>query len=241
MDYSYNLANATLNLLPPSKRKPTTLALFSSSDWYLQYLHDIFFNKYANGDSSIDYNNATAYVVGDKVRYVDNKIYERIGVGSTTGTIPTDANFWMPILNNFIGVVERAKYQSFRLVFEYALNKWFKTQFNQFTGWDGSGNPTPLSDIYIQNTLVDTNSFIVGVDESQSSSVWASDLEQLVSVINLDYLYNPFMFVINIPTAVYDALLPAEPPGITTPKDNVVRAFADNYVLGGVTYTINPY
>lgn len=241
MDYSYNIANATLNLTPPNKRKPTTLALLGASDWYLQYLHDLFFTNYADGDASGDYSGATQYFPVDRVRYVDNKIYERIGIGPTTGVDPTDATFWMPILNNFIGVRERAKYNSKRVVFEYSLNKWFKTQFNQFTGWDGSGNPTPLSDIYIQNTPVDTNSFIVGVNEGQSSAVWATDLEQQISVINVAYSYNPYMFVINIPTAIYNALLPAEPPGITTPKDNVVRAFADNYVLGGVTYTINPY
>lgn len=241
MDYSYNVANETLNLTPPNKRKLTTLAYLGASDYYLQYLHDLFFTNYADGDNSLDYDNTTAYTVGDRVRYVDNKIYERIGAGPTIGTIPTNVAFWMPILNNFIGVRERAKYTSNRVVFEYALNKWFKTQFNQFTGWDGSGNPTPLSDIYIQNTPVDINSFIVGVDEPESSTVWLTDIEQQISVINLDYFYNPFMFVINIPTAVYDALLPAEPAGITTPKDNVVRAFADNYVLGGVTYSIAIY
>ena len=241
MDYTYNIANATLNLLPPNKRKATSIAYLSASDTYLQYLHDLFFNGYADGDSSGDYNNAAPYAVGVKVRYIDNKIYERIGIGSTTGTIPTDTDFWIPVLNNFIGVRERARYTSNRVVFEYALNKWFKTQLNQFTAWDGAGNPTPLSDIYIQNTPVDTNSFVVGVDEEESSSIWLTDSEQMVSVINLDYFFNPYMFVINIPIAVYDALLPSEPGGITTPKDNVVRAFADNYVLGGVTYTIAIY
>lgn len=247
--YDYNLTAETLQLTPPNKRTSTTLALLSVSDFYFQKLHDLFFTNYADGDASIDYAGGTTYVAGDHVRYVDNKIYERrrlnlttgAVIGNTTGIIPTNTDNWIVLLNNFIGVRERSKYKSNRVVFEWALNKWFKTTFRQFTGWDGSGNPTPLSDIYIQNIPVDLNSFIVGVNEAQSSDVWASDVEQQVSVINLAYFFNAYMFSINIPTAIYNALLPAEPAGITTPKDNVVRAFADNYTLGGITYLIKIY
>jgi len=238
--YDYIVSNETLQLTPPNKRETTTLAYLSVFDDKFQKLHDLFFDNFADGSTEIDYAGGTTYSVGNRVRYIDNKIYERIGTGNTTGVAPTDLTKWMAVINNFIGVRERSKYTSSRVVFEWALNKWFKTVFRQFTAWDGAGNPTPLSDIYIQNTAVDFGSFMVGVNEAQSSDVMFSDSEQ-TSFINLAYFFNTSMFTINIPTAVYNALLPAEPAGITTAKDNVVRVFADKYCLGGVQYIIAIY
>ena len=40
-----------------------------------------------------DYDNATAYVVGDKVTYLDNSY---IATAPTTGNLPTDVTFWSP-------------------------------------------------------------------------------------------------------------------------------------------------
>ena len=100
-----------------------------------------------------------------------------------------------------------------------------------------------MSDIYIKNIPVDLGSFIVGSNEVQSSSIWVNDTEQLISVINLAYFFNTYMFTIYFANGAgqYDALLPSEPAGQTVAKDNVVRAFADNYVLGGCTYSITLY
>lgn len=241
--YDYNALDEATKLTPPSKRKPNTLAWLSVLTYYIQYLHDLFFNSYADGDSSLDWVSGGTYAYGNRVRYLDNKIYELTNLaGITAITTPpnADPSNWILILNNWIGVRERAKYNSQRVVFEYALNKWFKTAFRQFTGWDGSGNPTPLSDIYISNNLIDTIEFVAGVDETESSAVYLTDAEQK-QFIGLTFIVNAFTFTINIPLAVYDALIPTDPSGTTTAKDNIVRAFADNYVLGGLTYNILPY
>lgn len=241
--YDYNANEEAEKLTPPNKRKPNNLATLSVLVYYVQYLHDLFFDSYADGNSSLDWVSGASYSYGDRVRYIDNKIYELktlAGISGLTDPPSVDVFNWILVLNNWVGVRERSKYNSQRMVFEYALNKWFKTTFRQFSGWDISGNPTPLSDIYISVNLIDTKSFIVGVDEDESSAVWLTDEEQL-QFINLDFIFQRYMFTINIPLAVYDALLPLEPSGSTIPKDNVVRAFADDFVLGGVTYNINPY
>lgn len=238
--YDYNIALDTERLTPPNKREETTLSFLGVFGDKLQYLHDLFFNDYADGSSADDWSSVTTYLYLQRVRYKDNYIYELNVPSLVSATPPNQDSQWVRVLNNWVGVRERSKYTSHKIVFEYALNKWFKTTFSQPTGWDGSGNPTPRSDIYIQNNDSINHSFVFGANEAESSAVFVNDLEQQ-EFINIDINFNKNMFTINIPSAVYDALLSSDPPGITTPKDNIVRAFADKYVLGGVNYNIAIY
>jgi len=241
--YDYDLANATELLLPPNKRKPTTLAYLGVFAAILQRFRDLFLEEYADGTDYIDFTPSISYIYTERRRDIDGAIYEVITVAGITGiaTRPAlDPTNWIKVLNKFVGARERAKYTSQNVTFEYALNINFKTIFRQFTGWDGAGNPTPLSDIFIVKLPVDTGSFIVGIDEDESSAVRISDTVQK-SFIGTGFVFNPFMFSLNMPLAVYDALIPTDPSGITVEKDNIVRGFADNYVLGGVTYTIITY
>lgn len=158
--------------------------------------------------------------------------------------LPPDQDLvnWIKVLNNWIGLRERAKYNSQKIVLEYALNKVFlpliyplTTTFRQPTGWDGSGNPIPNSDIFIQNNTVNSSAFFIGSDESQSSAVADSDDDQQ-SFIGDGYTNTPFLATINVPIAVFDALA-----GNDIDRTNVIRSFASKYILAGITYNVTTY
>jgi len=130
-----------------------------------------------------------------------------------------------------LGLIERTKTTSQIQLFEYLLNKWFYTSYNY---------PASTNDIYITNTPNDSGTFIIGVDESESSAVFVSDQLQ-EKHISLDFYQSTINFTINVPLAVYDSLRPSDPSGTTATKDNIIRNFADGYVCAGIVYTITPY
>lgn len=249
--YDVDIANQTVLLLPPTKRKALTLQWLGIFGNKLQYLHDLVFGDYLTGNKDGQWQASTTYTYLKRVRYRDNAIYEVNNTAGVNSIIPppqdiySDTNTsgnWIKVQDNFIGLQERVKYNSQKLVFEFALNKWFNGTFRQSTGWDISGNPMPISDIFISAQPVDDHSFVFGVDETDSSAIYSTDTDQLIkAVIGNTYLVNSYAFSINIPTALYDATIPSDPSGKTVNKDNKVRAFADNYALGSKTYNIILY
>lgn len=250
--YDYLVSAATDQLTPPSKRKPVTFAWLGIFTDKLQYLHDLVFTDYANGSGAGDWVASSPYVYTTRKRYIDNYIYEVINPNGIISAIPPPQDLqtlnnptgsWVKVLNNWVGVRERSKYNSQRVVFEYALNKWFKTNFVQFTGWDTNGMPTPSrnaiggngSDIYITDNPYDTNEFSFGVDDTESSAIAFDEGEQMAFIGN-QFVYQQQAFTIFMPVAVYNAL------GIdNTHRESIVRAFADLYVLGGLNYNIITY
>lgn len=267
-DFDTELLNE--NFTPPTKRKPIFLAWGSTLLSGIHWLSDLFFGDYVNGNTDTkvqNYSAATAFVagdlvyyevdgfiygcdfpstgnlptnplyfslkpfvVGDRIRHVNKSVYECI-LDNPNGIAPISTTYWIKIQDEFIGLIERTKTNSQILLFEYLLNKWFDTSYNY---------PSTTNDIYITNLATGDESFIYGVDESESSAVAVSDAEQ-ENYIGADIFIGTVNFTINIPLAVYDALKPSDPSGTTQDKDNIVRIFADNYNCSGITYTITPY
>jgi hypothetical protein len=236
--YDYNISQATRELLPPSKRKTNNLAYLGAPGYVLQRYHTLFFNLYANGNMALDWTSGGTYKYEDQVRYTENsrynnRIYELTNKAGITGltTPPSDDTVnWILVQNNFIGVSERARYAAPKVVIEYALNKWFKTTFRQ---------PPLVSDIFLTKELVDNQTFVIGATEEESSAIAYNDQLQK-SFISDEYITNKHKFAINIPLAVYDSLT-TQPSGFSNTKDKIIRSFADNYVMGGITYTIITY
>jgi hypothetical protein len=115
-------------LTPIAKRQDVRLAMLECISEAIQWNRDNFFDQYIEGDSAAAHNPATAYVKYDRVNY-QNKIYECIQ--DNTGELPTNEDYWVKVVNDFRGVIERIRYNGQKLMLEWILNKWFGTTFVQ--------------------------------------------------------------------------------------------------------------
>lgn len=203
-------------LYPPVLRKTVALAWGKVLMDPLQWLHDAIFITYKTGTPAANYSNVTAYVIGDRVVYTDRGVYEAIQ--ATTGNLPTDVTFWRQVTANYIGTDERVKYTSQKILFEYALNRWF-----QSTG------------IFIDSLIVNDPSFIMG-GSGPTSSAMVNDSTNAIAYLTENYSFNADDFAINVPLAVFNALASND-----VDRENVIRDIADIYVIAGINYTVTPY
>ena len=196
-----------------------------------QWLHDLFFDDYADGFTGIAWNAGTSYAKGARRKYFDNAVYEAIQ-SSPTGTLPTNGAYWIKVLDTWVGARERAKYSGQKLVLEYALNKWFGTAFRQP---DDVASPTP-SDIYISNNTLTNNVFITSNDEAEASVTANADGTDVDAFVMNDYSFTGASFTIYVPAAAFTALA-----STLADRENIIRNLADKYEIAGVMYTITTY
>jgi hypothetical protein len=218
-DINYN--QKAVELLPPAKRGNKMVAWVKALLSQVQYCRDKILGDYKVGS---DYSTwaAGTYTIGNRVIY-GQSVYEVI-VGSTTST-PTTVSDWRIYLAYFVGVDERILYNHIKLTLEYALNKRFGTTFNQ---------PPTQSDIYIDTNTPNTNVFIVGANEDESSIVYSGNSNEVV--IN-SYSFATFNnYTINIPTSVYNSLGSND-----AERESTVRNFANKYNTIGLNYNIATY
>ena len=130
---------------------------------------------------------------------------------------------WSP---NFIGVDNRIKIRSEKIVLEYALNLWFETTFRQ---------PPNQSDIYIVNqTSENLVPFVFGQNYTESSTIFSNTASGAIysTVPTADH----FGFTIFVPISVHHAL-----NSNSTIANNIIKDFANKYVACGVKYQIQTY
>lgn len=203
---------------PPDKRTPKALAWLRALLGQVSDDNGVIFGQYKQGSTDPVY---TAGTYGLRAVVIFNGgVFESKIANNTTD--PTNLDNWRRISESFIGTDERIGFRSEKLIFEYALNKWFGTVFRQ---------PTSVSDIFITNNTLSIPVFIVGASETESSDIFEdTSTEPIID----EYSFTPeFSFSINIPLAVYNAL------GVA--KESIVRNFADRYVVAGITYNIVTY
>lgn len=202
---------------------PPVLRLVKHLEWGkvlnrpVQFLHDSIFISYADGATDPDYSNVTAYVRGDRVIFTNRGQYEALV--STTGNDPTDANFWLLVNDNYIGVRERATYNSQKIIFENSLNRWFQT-----TG------------IFITNNIVITNAFVMGATGPFSSAMSLNSINQVNFMGNVFTSSTEGDFTIFVPLAKFNSLA-----GNDEDRENVIRSFANIYVLAGLEYDVETF
>jgi len=220
-----NTDNFAINFLPSKKRKTIFVAFAKVLLKPLQILYNTIFGTFKNGNTAADWSNATAYVVGQQVKYVDKANYQCWV--AHTNKIPTDTAYWFKIQDKFVGIEPRMKYNAQHLLFEWLLNEWFGTTFVNTPG---------ASDIYITNNTVIDTAFWVGITESESSVVSYNNVD-ISGWIQAENLNNTvYYFTINVPTSVWTAL-DTDP----TNRDKIISTFADNYVYAGINYDITTY
>ena len=233
MSYIVNTDNFADNFVPPKKRSTQIVAWCKTLVYPLQVLYNTLFGTYKDGNNAAAYNGATAYVIGNQVKYVDKSIYECYV--ASTGNIPTNESYWFKVQDKFVGIEPRMKYSSQWLKLEWALNEWFGTTFVNTPG---------ASNIYIDNNNIFDTTFWVGLDESQSSLVTFNNVDTYGWIQAQDLTDPDYYFTINVPILVANALTTEANntiPNISNNRANIIRALADTYVLAGVKYNIVTY
>ena len=234
--YDYDVNNATKNLLPPNKRKPNNLAFLGVFGNVLQRLRDIFFNNYADGSIEGDWVSAGTYHYVDRVRGADNAIYELITVAGITGiTTPPaqDSVNWIKIVDNFIGVRERAHYTSQKIMIEYALNRYFKVGAPSlpFTG------ASHTIQIYILSTPNSISNFwLSNGGPNALTSYLSNGVYFQRNFLGNSYTYSATSFTIYVPAAVWATLGASD-----TIREGVIRGQADKYVQCAKFYKVLSY
>lgn len=211
-------------LMPPRLRKPKHLAWLKVLLKPLYNLFNIDFKDYNLGAAYNVYDIGTAYVFGDRVIWTDKRVYECIL--ANTGNLPSNTTYWLLCQDNFIGLDERIKYNSQKLLFEYALNKFFMV------------DPLPADQIYITNNFVDASNNFVMDDASDESSVMPLDSEFQEDFMDDTATYNTdiYDYTIFVPIAVFTALGDSN-----ANREQTIRNFADLYNLAGMQYNVVSY
>lgn len=220
--YDVNYGKVGPQLLPPDKRFPRLLALLKVLLSPLQWVRDLWLGSYRVGSDVLPWLNSTVYKKYDRVLY-KQKVYESLIDNNTAP--PTLQASWMVVQQNFIGVFERVLYNGNRLIFEYAINKYFGTRFRQ---------PPNRSDIYTATYPKPFSVFVVGGSEGNSSVVFANrSSEYVIDAYDFNSFYNLTIFV---PQGVFNALDPS-----AANCEKIIRNYADQYIIAGIIYEIKTY
>jgi hypothetical protein len=221
--YDVNYSTVGQQLLPPDKRGGKMTAWVKAMIKPMQWLRDLWLGSYRTGSTDAPYLISTTYAIGDRVVY-KYAVYESI-VNANLGNDPLNTLYWEKVQDNFIGVVERVKYNGNVLLLTYALNKYFGTVFRQ---------PNNVSDIYITANVKPISVFVVGDTEAESSKVYSNNSSEFVVD---SYSFSSYVnATIHVPLAVYNAL-DSDPAN----REKIIRNFADLYIVAGITYDIVTY
>jgi len=228
-----NTDTFAVNFLPPKKRLPIYKSWTKTLVKPLQVLYNTMFGTFKDGNAAAIYSGATAYAVGNQVKYTDKAVYQ-CWVAST-GNLPTNTNFWFKIQDNFVGIEPRCKYNAQHILFEWALNEWFGTTFVNVPGssdiWIGPGSPSDVV-LYVGFTEVNSSLIVYGNGEAQT----------FIQAINIANTGDEFS--INVPIAVANALTTETAntvPNISANRENIIRQIADLYNYAGITYDVITY
>ncbi len=228
-----NTDTFAVNFLPPKKRLPIYKAWTKTLVKPLQVLYNTMFGTFKDGNAAAIYSGATAYVVGNQVKYTDKAVYQ-CWVAST-GNLPTNTNYWFKIQDNFVGIEPRCKYNAQHILFEWALNEWFGTTFVNVPG---------DSAIFIDAAAADLGAFYVGLTETESSYVVFDEPEATAFVQALNLTTAGVSFTINVPLITANALTTETAntvPNISANRENIIRQIADLYNYAGITYNVITY
>lgn len=210
-------------LLPPQLRTVMRMAWLRVlvSDIKSKYIDIYGVQSYYNGFSIAKWSSATAYVIGNRVRY-GVSIYEALT--DNTGLSPDiNTSDWLLIEKDFVGADERVKYNGQKMVLEYILNRYLNT------------TATTIPTIYILNNPVDVNGFYMGIDGASELGELGTNTNQN-DFLGTSYTLNQYCFTIYVPLALYTSL------GTTAAnRENRVRNVADKYIIAGVNYNVTTY
>lgn len=186
-------------------------ALLSGIKW----LTDLVQESYFIGTIYSEWDNAITYSKYDRVcsKYA---VYESL-VDNNLNHPVTDTAYWFKILDEKVGLDERATYTCQLTMLVFALNKRYGGTFVQ---------PPGQSDIYITRHNIGFGSFVSYNTEDISSAVYKSYATG--ASYNQLQVVGAYNFTINVPVAIYTS-------------DADIRRFVDRYNYAGTSYNILTY
>lgn len=224
--------------LPPIKRMKRWIAYIKgmlSQNYRLNYI----FEEYVRDSTAITWSSLTTYNIDQEV-YYKFAVYKSLKNSNLNKQPDLNTDYWQKILDIEIGTEKRARFRYNKIVFEYALNKYFQKQLtaNGYVGFkqpDDDVSPTN-SDIYIIGNALSYPSFISGINESQSDSSLLNTSTRY-STYDEDFstLY-VYHFTIMIPTTVFASINSS-----ANIAESIIRKFADKYVISAMIYDIQTY
>jgi hypothetical protein len=141
---------------------------------------------------------------------------------------------WLEANGSFIGAKERASYSGQYLTLTWALNRYFQTTFRQPPYPAPYGGGSLFSEIYITNYEPPFTSFVSFTTEAGTSDVYTTGTgSEAVFTDVVDDTGSTFLFVINVPTAVYEGINTRPPLA-----NAIINEFVTPIVPAGVGWMI---
>jgi hypothetical protein len=212
--YDIDTNQQAVDILPPDKRGPITVAVQRAILWASQWSRDNVLGSYKRGSTAPVYAGGV-YNKHDQVIFNKAVYYSLIANNSA---LPTDTSSWLKVQDNFLGVDERVRYNGQKIVLEYALN-------HRFGGIFRPPGSSSLSDIYINNVGPVAVGFRVGKTIGSTvgqtiSSDFIGRSTSFVQVTNFNINFLNSLYILTNEQAVRDFL---------------------NFVPASLRYTITPY
>lgn len=220
--YDYNTQQINEELLPPELRQPKHRAWLKVLLTPLQYFRDLFFDSYIDSVNVPVWDSSTTFFPGVRTIYFDNSVYECVQTNSNT--IPNSAPiYWRKIQDVYIGVTERLQYNSQIIIFEYALNKWFR-------------NIGATDQIYIVTNQTESDFFQMAESEVLSSSMSMLDLYATEFMGVSFTALTQYDYTIMVPAVLFASLA-------TLPSDseNIIRNIVNKYNMAGMQYSVDTF
>lgn len=228
--YNLNTDNFGKQLTPPYKRLPRYLSWISVLLYPLQWLHDLFFNNYADGQYSVVWDVLSTYTKGQVVQYLDYQTYVAVqNVPIFTPCI--DTTYWQLVGDN-VGLRQRASVTGQKLLLEWVLNTHYNTTFRQ--------PAIGTSDIYVAGVAIDTNYFVAGIDGTESSfaAISGQDARQFVGT---SYTYAEESLIINVPNVTLDLITQGTEVAPYPEAQKVVLFYANKFIFAGIIAKVQGY
>lgn len=246
--FNVNYNSQNQQIIPPDLRQPKEVSWLYSISYPLQRLHDLIWNNgYADGSIYPNWATSSTYVpanggtlVGSRVIYINRGVYECTATASGSLQTPLDITHWELINTNYIGASERVQYNSQRILYEYALNRWFQT--NAYGNWS-TNNPF-FGWIYIKNNSVGINSFVLGQTGQYSSDMYTNSSSANMLNHPGSGGSNTYCYTINVPISVANKMDPGNTYSVPTASPNtinIVKSFADTINQVGFIYNVVTY
>lgn len=216
--------------LPTHKRLARYKSWINVLLYPIQYVHDLFFNNYANGEYDFVWDSVSTYSKNDVVFYLDYQLY--IAIQDVPINTPcTDTDYWT-FVSDSVGLRQRANVTGQKLLLEWVLNKHYGTTFRQ--------PAIGTSDIYVGGIEIDTNYFVAGIDGTQSSyaAISGQNAEQFVGI---SYTYDTESLVIMVPDATLDAISQGTEVAPYPNAQKTVLFYAYKYIFAGIIAKVQGY
>jgi hypothetical protein len=221
--YDYNTDTVSEQLTPPVLRTTKFLAWLKVLTSAIQNKWSLIFEDYKDGSVYSEYNNSVTYNRLDRIIYTDNKVYECL-VNNSLGINPLNVTNWVNVNDNYIGAIERIKYNYQIILFERALNRLFRN-------YTGSNDQ-----IYITTNQITNKIFVMGFNGSVSSPMALNSLFTTTYMGSNPTFTTQYNMTIHVPLALFNTL-----GSTNNDRENAIRIIANKYILAGIIYEVTTF